>query len=139
MLCSWKQFWLSAVLVSLLATACRRDDYEMLEGKWQLKTVEQGSVVTAVDTVWYNFQSASMFMYLIYKADTQEYTHCYGIRTQPDAAILDLELMSWGTDAQDFIRQTDWNETTRTFTVETLTSKRLVLTSGGKKYVFIKF
>jgi hypothetical protein len=110
----------------------------MLKGKWQLKTVEQAGAISTVDTVWYNFQSESLFMYQIYYAEKDSFVHQYGFKTQPEARTLQLELISNPHPLKTFLPATDWEEGIRTFTIKKNTGNRLVLAGDGKDYVFIK-
>ncbi|MDR3260554.1 MAG: lipocalin-like domain-containing protein [Tannerella sp.] len=123
----------------LIATGCRKEVSESLQGKWQLKTIEQAGSVTGVDTVWYNFQSESLFMYQVYYAGADTFSHQYGFKTPTDADAIHLELISYPRPVDDFLRLTDWEERTRTFTIEEINGKRLVLHSDDKTYDFIKF
>ena len=53
------------LLIAWLCVACRHEISDRLMGKWQLQTVEAQGSIAQVDTVWYNFQSESLFMYQI--------------------------------------------------------------------------
>ena len=68
--------------------ACSDDVADRLKGKWQLQTVEADGAAQRVDTVWYNFQSESLFMYQIYQPATGRYVYTYGYKTQPDDRTL---------------------------------------------------
>jgi hypothetical protein len=128
------------IVLWLLAGGCRKEETgNMLKGKWQLKTVEEAGAVSTVDTVWYNFQSESLFMYQIYFAEKDSFAHQYGFKTQPEAHTLQLELISNPHPLKAFLSATDWKEGIRTFTIKKITGNRLVLSGDGKEYVFIRF
>ena len=91
--------------------ACSDDVADRLKGKWQLQTVEADGAAQRVDTVWYNFQSESLFMY---QAN-------YTLRVE------------------QFLPFTDWSSGGRTFRVVHVDSRRLQLESNGRRYSFLKF
>lgn len=134
-----KGLWGIAVSVLLTLTGCQKELSRQLQGKWQLKTVEQAGQVSDVDTVWYNFQSKSLFMYQIYHADKDSFSHMYGYKSQPEENRILLELISYPRPVGEFLPLTDWEDRSRTFTVEKINGQRLVLHSDGKTYEFIRF
>ncbi|MDR0756612.1 MAG: lipocalin-like domain-containing protein [Tannerella sp.] len=134
-----KYVYLGTVALWLFAVGCRNETSDMLKGKWQLKTVEQAGAVSTVDTVWYNFQSESLFMYQIYFAGKDSFVHQYGFKTQPETRTLQLELISNPRSLKTFLPATDWEDGIRTFNVKKITGNRLVLSGDGKEYVFIRF
>lgn len=111
-----------------------------LLGKWQLKTVEQSGDITRVDTVWYNFQTESLFMYQIYWADKDTFMHWYGFKVQPEEYIMNLELANNPEiPTSEFLPYTDWETDKRTFIIENISGKHLKLRSDEKIYSFTKF
>ncbi|MDR2139165.1 MAG: lipocalin-like domain-containing protein [Tannerella sp.] len=136
-----KGFWIIVVCVCILSTltACQKELSWQLQGKWQLKTIEQSGHVSNVDTVWYNFQSKALFMYQIYHTDKDSFSHMYGYKSQPEENKIHLELTSYPRPVSEFLPLTDWEDRSRTFTVEKISSKRLVLYSDNKTYEFIRF
>ncbi|MDR1676499.1 MAG: lipocalin-like domain-containing protein [Tannerella sp.] len=134
-----KGFWSAAVCVLLTLTGCQKELMRQLQGKWQLKSVEQSGHVYRVDTVWYNFQSEALFMYQIYHVDKDSFSHLYGYRNHPEENRVHLELISYPRPVGEFLPLTDWEDRQRTFTVEKINSKRLVLYSDHKTYEFIRF
>ncbi|MDR3309709.1 MAG: lipocalin-like domain-containing protein [Tannerella sp.] len=138
--------------VSVLAVAlavmvsCEGRIPSQLEGKWQLKTVERNGRVEAVDTVWYNFQSQSIFALQIYRPQEDTYILLYGFKKQTDD-ILSVEMLNMAyTDLYDW--PTDWanvkpeapNGPQRSFSIIDLSARRLLLRSDeGYNYSFIKF
>ncbi|MDR1408604.1 MAG: lipocalin-like domain-containing protein [Tannerella sp.] len=130
-------FW--AALLLICTNGCKNETGDLLKGKWQLKTVEQAGEISPVDTVWYNFQSESIFMYQVYSAEKDRFMIQYGFKTQPGERTLQLELISNPNPMNTFLPVTDWETHIRTFTVEKVTGNKLVLAGGGKKYVFEKF
>jgi hypothetical protein len=134
-----KGLWGIAVSVLLTLTGCQKELSRQLQGKWQLKTVEQAGQVSDVDTVWYNFQSEALFMYQIYHADKDSFSHMYGYKSQPEENRILLELISYPRPVGEFLPLTDWEDRSRTFTVEKINGQRLVLHSDGKTYEFIRF
>jgi hypothetical protein len=127
------------VLVILLFSACEKEISDQLKGKWQLKTVEESGHVTPVDTVWYNFQSESLFMYQIYHPAVDTFSQTYGFKKQPESHIIQLEIINWVILKEDFLLMTDWKEPERTFTVDKISRKQLILKSDNKTYTFDKF
>ena len=121
-------------LALLLFAACKDLYNSDLIGKWQLKTVEKDGEETVVDTVWYNFQSMHVFQLQIYVPQQDRVLLLDGVRTQDDDA-LSTEL---ATEAH--LDYTDWPGRNRTFTIDRLDKKMLVLRSEeGYSYSFIRF
>ena len=123
-------------LLSLIA--CGDSLERQLEGKWQLKTVEQNGQVETVDTVWYNFQN-SLFEYQVYVPAIDSVRNMYGYKTLADDRHLELELVSHFITIKDFLPLTDWSSYKRTFQIEESTGSRLILSSEGKTYTFKKY
>ena len=131
-----KTITLCGGLLSLIA--CGDSLERHLEGKWQLKSVEQHGAVETVDTVWYNFQS-SLFEYQVYVPTVDSVRNMYGYKTLTDDQHLELELVSHFITIKDFLPLTDWSSSKRTFLIEESSGKRLVLSSEGKTYRFEKY
>ena len=123
-------------LLSLIA--CGDSLERQLEGKWQLKTVEQNGQIETVDTVWYNFQN-SLFEYQVYVPTIDSVRNMYGYKTLVDDQHLELELVSYFITIKDFLPITDWSAPKRTFQIEESTGSRLTLSSEGKTYIFKKY
>lgn len=123
-------------LLSLIA--CGDSLERQLEGKWQLKTVEQNGQIETVDTVWYNFQN-SLFEYQVYVPAIDSVRNMYGYKTLVDDQHLELELVSYFITIKDFLPLTDWSSPKRTFQIEESTGSRLTLSSEGKTYTFKKY
>ena len=123
-------------LLSLIA--CGDSLERQLEGKWQLKTVEQNGQIETVDTVWYNFQN-SLFEYQVYVPAIDSVRNMYGYKTLVDDQHLELELVSYFITIKDFLPITDWSAPKRTFQIEESTGSRLTLSSEGKTYTFKKY
>ena len=123
-------------LLSLIA--CGDSLERQLEGKWQLKTVEQNGQIETVDTVWYNFQN-SLFEYQVYVPAIDSVRNMYGYKTLVDDQHLELELVSYFITIKDFLPITDWSAPRRTFQIEESTGSRLTLSSEGKTYIFKKY
>ena len=123
-------------LLSLIA--CGGSLERQLEGKWQLKTVEQNGQIETVDTVWYNFQN-SLFEYQVYVPAIDSVRNMYGYKTLVDDQHLELELVSYFITIKDFLPITDWSAPKRTFQIEESTGSRLTLSSEGKTYIFKKY
>ncbi len=119
---------------ALLLASCSKDDDDKLEGKWQLRQVEESGQVTPVDTVFYNFQN-SLFMYQIYEPATDGMKHRYGYKTIEAEKQLLLELEK----DDNFLPSTDWDSIKETFTIERLKGKELILLRNDKRYIFRKF
>ncbi len=122
----------------MICMACQDEISDRLKGKWQLQSVEENGVTIEVDTVWYNFQSESLFMYQIYRASSHDYLHTYGYKTQPDEHTLKLELINYVILVKDFLPHTDWKSGTRTFTINKIDSRRMILKGDDKIYTFRK-
>ena len=123
-------------LLSLIA--CGDSLERQLEGKWQLKTVEQNGQIETVDTVWYNFQN-SLFEYQVYVPAIDSVRNMYGYKTLVDDQHLELELVSYFITIKDFLPLTDWSSPKRTFQIEESTGRRLTLSGEGKTYTFKKY
>jgi hypothetical protein len=134
-----KSIWGMIASMLLAVTGCQKEVGEQLQGKWQLKTVEQSGRVTSVDTVWYNFQSESLFMYQVYWAERDSFVHQYGYKTQPGADVIRIELTNYPRPKGDFLPFTDWENEVRVFSVEKISGKRLVLQCENRTYHFIRF
>ena len=123
-------------LLSLIA--CGDSLERQLEGKWQLKTVEQNGQIETVDTVWYNFQN-SLFEYQVYVPAIDSVRNMYGYKTLVGDQHLELELVSYFITIKDFLPITDWSSPKRTFQIEESSGSRLTLSSEGKTYTFKKY
>ena len=122
------------MIVFLYLTACINEPFSPLVGKWQLKTVEKNGEATTVDTVWYNFQSQSIFQMQVYEQHNNRYLSFIGMRTQEDK-VLSIEILDGG-----IVYHSDWNSANRSFTIEKSNRKQLLLRSEeGCLYSFIKF
>ena len=134
-----KHKWMIALCGGLLSLIACSDSLErQLEGKWQLKTVEQNGQIETVDTVWYNFQN-SLFEYQVYVPAIDSVRNMYGYKTLVDDQHLELELVSYFITIKDFLPITDWSAPKRTFQIEESTGSRLTLSSEGKTYIFKKY
>ena len=121
----------------LALTACENVSFSPLIGKWQLQTVEKNGEVTPVDTVWYNFQSISIFALQIYESQRDDYLLLIGLRTQEDKTVSIRIFDDYTDDVANF---SDWKIVNRSFTIEKLNRRRLILRSEeGYIYSFIKF
>lgn len=124
--------------------ACSNNDFDdKLEGKWQLRTVQTPNETMVVDTVWYNFQN-KLFKYQIYSPTTGGTPICHGFKTVKDDNLLFIELAASPYETkeemiQKFLPQTDWETTERTFVIEKLKGKELILKDADKTYIFRKF
>ena len=132
---------LAAVCLLSAMTACSKDEEDKLMGKWQLKEVvtAEGDI-QKVDTVWYNFQT-SIFMYQIYDSSREDYKYrkCYGYNKVEEEKQLWIQLISDPHPVEEFLKYTDWSSAQRTFVIEKLTGKELVLSDNHTQYVFRKF
>jgi len=121
------------VIVSLLAS-CSDASFSPLHGKWQLKTVERGGTVTPVDTVWYNFQSKSLFSIQYYRSAHDDFVDIMGM-CEYKGDVLTVEML-W----EYHLDEVGWNSRNRTFAVEKHNSGRLLLRDEeGALYSFIRF
>lgn len=127
----------------LFLMGCQKEVSDLLQGKWQLKTIDSRSTIFEVDTVWYNFQSRSLFMYQIYAPDRDVYIYQYGYKTQSvnnDSLYLELAPV-WPNYnlEQDFLPHTDWSARRCSFKIERVNHKSLVLSAGERFYHFRRF
>ena len=99
--------------------ACGDSLERHLEGKWQLKTVEQNGHIETVAI--------------------DSFRNMYGYKTIADEQHLELELVSYFITIKDFLPLTDWSTPKRTFQIEESTGSRLTLSSEGKTYKFEKY
>jgi len=127
------------LLIAWLCVACRHEVSDRLMGKWQLQTVEVQGSIAQVDTVWYNFQSESLFMYQIYRPLSNDYFYTYGYKVQPEEHTLKLELTNYTILVKDFLPHTDWPNARRTFTVDYIDGRRLILHAGDTTYTFRRY
>lgn len=128
---------LIAVCVILFA-ACSKDTESKLFGKWQLQQTEANGVVQDVDTIYFNFEH-SLFMYQVYLPVIDSFRHSYGYNTLEGDKTLLLELTANPAPVDRFLPYTDWDSAKRTYTIDKLTTKQLILSSEGKTYTFRKF
>lgn len=121
--------------VILLLTACDNSvTTPKLVGKWQLKTVEKNGEITSVDTVWYNFQSESIFSLQVYVPQRDTILVIIGMKEQSD------DVLSIKLDSRTYIEYSDWDGVNRIFTIDKLSRKSLTLRSEEDYYyVFHKF
>lgn len=128
--------WFYSILVAILLLAACDDEVQTpkLVGKWQLKTVEKNEIITPVDTVWYNFQSEAVFSIQVYVPQQDTVLMLRGMKTQTDKT-LSIQLESGA-----YNEYTDWYGTNRSFTIDKLERKSLVLRSeDASLYTFRKF
>jgi hypothetical protein len=128
-----------ALGVCLVLGGCQEGLSERLAGKWQLKKIEQDGQIVHVDTVWYNFQSESLFLYQVYDPQGETFSRQLGYKSQPEENTILLALFSNPRPVADFIPLTDWREKERQFVVLDIGGGRLVLSSDNKTYHFIRF
>ena len=134
------QFKIWLFLLCLFLAGCDKEVSDQLKGKWQLKTIEEAGQLMPIDTVWYNFQSESLFMYQIYHPKVDTFSWIYGYKTQPENNILHLELINnLAIPKENILYFTDWKELTRTFTVDQINRNHLILTDDNKTYTFNRY
>lgn len=131
------KYWILAAVAIILA-ACSKDTQRKLDGKWQLQQMEANGEVINADTVFYNFQNL-LFMYQVYLPASDTYVVQYGFNTVEEDDKLLLQFADDPGPASNFLRYTDWQSEKRTFTIEKLSGKQLILNSEGKRYIFRKF
>ena len=118
----------------LLTVSCDKVTTPALVGKWQLKRVEKNGTETAVDTVWYNFQSESIFEMQIYVPQTDTYLPLPGLKRQAGMTL------SIRLEFEYHLASSDWPARERSFTIEHADRKTLTLRSEeGYQYSFVKF
>lgn len=132
------KYWIIAAVAILLVASCHNDTVHKLEGKWQLQQVEANGDLIETDTVFYNFQN-TLFMYQVYIPADDRYVLQQGFNTLKDEDELILEFANDPRPANEFLQYTDWTSVTRTFTIEKVSGKQLILNSEGKRYIFRKF
>lgn len=132
------KYWIIAAVAILLVASCHNDTVHKLEGKWQLQQVEANGDLIEADTVFYNFQN-TLFMYQVYIPADDRYVLQQGFNTLKDEDELILEFANDPRPANEFLQYTDWTSVTRTFTIEKVSGKQLILNSEGKRYIFRKF
>ena len=122
-------------LVFIYLASCDDISRSEIEGKWQLKTVEKAGMEITVDTVWYNFQSKSIFQYQFFISQQDTFMLLPGVVKSNQVNILHLELIT-----NEHLDQTDWHGINRSFTIEKLDKKNLILVGEeGYSYSFIRF
>jgi len=126
--------WFVILFCLFAFVACDNVTFSPLVGKWQLKTVEKNGVVIPVDTVWYNFQSISLFSLQIYQPQKDNYLSFEGVRTQEDK-VVSITIFD-----EIVLAHSDWNNINRSFSIVDMNRRRLQLQSEeGHLYSFIKF
>ena len=127
--------WFIFLFIISLFVGCDNVTLNPLLGKWQLKTVEKnGEITNPVDTVWYNFQSQSIFSIQIYDPQQNRYREFVGLRKQEDK-VISISLIDEGA-----IAFSDWNSINRSFTIININRRRLLLQSEeGYRYSFDNF
>ncbi|MDR0794741.1 MAG: hypothetical protein LBE79_01600, partial [Tannerella sp.] len=63
----------------------------------------------------------------------------YGFKTQTESKTIYLELQNWTISLPVFLPMTDWKDRARTFTVDKINNKMLILKGDDKTYTFDKF
>ena len=89
-------------------------------------------------TVFYNFQNI-LFMCQVYIPAADSFAVQYGFTTLKEEKQLTVELSDVPRPAAEYLKNIDWKETVRTFTIEESNRKHLILNSEGKRYTFRKF
>lgn len=125
------------ILLSVLFISCSDSILSQLSGKWQMQSMTEGSVVTPNDTIFYNFEN-ELFQYQIYSPSSGIYRNECGYN-DCDGKTIRLEFENNPVPIDSFIIYTDWTSRVRFFTVDEVSSSRLVLSSEGKTYQFRKF
>ena len=129
-----KNYVFRLLALMFFVTSCDRVTTPALVGKWQLKTVGKNGVEMAVDTVWYNFQSESVFELQVYVPQEDLYVQFPGLKKQEEN-VLFIRL-----EFDGYADYSDWTSRERSFTIEQLKRKTLRLCSEeGYHYSFIKF
>ncbi|MBE6302288.1 MAG: hypothetical protein E7085_10685 [Parabacteroides distasonis] len=122
----------------LLITACSKDTQSKLYGKWQLQEVEINGAIEKVDTIYFNFQQ-DLFMYQIYQPQSHSYSYRYGYDVMEGEHTVHLELVNDPGPLSSFLPLTDWSSAKRTYTIDKLSNKQLIMSSEGKTYTFRKY
>jgi hypothetical protein len=129
------------LLLIFVLYACSNEIDSRINGQWQLNTIEENGVTSRVDTVFYCFQEGALFVYtvLIPKAYKEYFYYC-GYANYPSENTVEISMPEddGGPIDFQFITKSNWEERQKTFTVETIDSKRMVLSEGGKRYSFRK-
>ena len=121
-------------LAFIFCFSCNDIATSELVGKWQLKTVVKNNGEVPVDTVWYNFQSESVFSIQVFVPQQDTVFMLLGMRTQQDNVVSII------LESENHIEYSDWNSVSRSFTVDMLNRKKMILCSEeGYIYSFIKF
>ena len=123
----------------LLFVACDNVTFSPIVGKWQLKTIEKNGDITPVDTVWYNFQSISLFSIQIYVSQQDTFIQFFGVRIEEEKE-LSIRMFCNTEEFIEMISLSDWTNRNRSFTIVHLNRRRLLLQSEeGHVYSFNKF
>lgn len=123
--------------MALCAMACA-DDEDRLTNKWQLRRCEYADgTVKPMDNVFYNFQKGS-FSAICLHTDSKYYTF-YGLYT-----LQDNELVVSIEEFDDFAHPVyatylGWENGKRTFKVDALEQKKLILSHDDTTLVFRKY
>lgn len=129
-----KKYILMMIVMTLWAACDNEVTTPELVGKWQLKTVEKNGTETPVDTVWYNFQSESVFSVQVYVPLQDTVLVLLGFKKEENK-VLSIRL-----ESEAHLDRVDWSGQNRSFTIEKVNRKNLQLRSEeGYNYSFIKF
>ena len=117
--------------------ACSDDIEFPIDGMWQLKAIEENGITTPVDTVFYSFMKGTVFSYTILKTpDVANVFYGY-IDALSEKEIL-IKVDDKYFFERDFIENSDWEEQQQIFGIESINSRKLILSYGEKTYSFNK-
>ncbi|MDR0543222.1 MAG: lipocalin-like domain-containing protein [Dysgonamonadaceae bacterium] len=137
---------LGSFLCIPLLYSCIDFNLPLIDGMWQLKTVEDAGGKHPVDTIFYSFQYQRIFSQTVlnakpYNPDNPN-AYIYGFT---DFSVKDKVTLSLnhGAEGDYWYQLLIWNvETegeTATFDIVRYNSKELILRRNGSTYNFIKF
>lgn len=125
---------LFVVLLCALIGLSACDDYRKIDeftGKWQLQEIRSSEGVSRVDTIFYNFQSMSLFNYQIMRSTGKPYTSANGYRkVEGNRLLLELE----GAN-----KAIDWPDGKKEYIVNKINRKEMILMSDDETYYFNKY
>ncbi len=128
--------------------SCSDEPEHRMSGMWQLKTVNVSGHESRVDTVFYSFQRGVVFSFTVLLNENETLVS-YGYLDFPSEKEMIVSLDTTKNSSgnyininEELVNQYGWsndNKYEKTFLIERLSSKKMVLSSEGTIYSFNKY
>jgi len=126
-------FCLTIILSGIYA--CSDDIEYQIEGMWQLQTIEENGITSPVDTVFYSFMKGKVFSYtILITPDTARVFYGYIDALSEKEILINIDDKYF----QRLKGNSDWEESQRVFGIESINSRKMILSSERKTYSFKK-